>query len=710
MLVMTGFVVIGSFAAVVGVVGYIVSIAASAPDIASLKPIDHGQNSIIYAADGSRLGFVENDERRSPLKHGDIPDNLRKATVAIEDQRFYKHKGVDYEGVVRAAIKNLKSGKTVQGGSTITMQLVRNLYISKERTFKRKIREAKLAEELENRHTKNWILDSYLNNVPYGTVYGSTAIGAQAGARTFYDKSAKDLTLSEAALLAGLPQAPSLYNPFRDPRAAIARRNEVIRAMLKNKYVTPAEAADAQAAPLGVKQNQFYIKRREAYFFDYVKEQLIERYGITTVRKGGLRVYTTIRPKLQQAARDAINGQLNEDGDPSGAIVAIDPRNGYIRTMASSGSYAKNQYNYASQGRRQAGSTFKVMVLMTALRKGIDPYSTYYNSHPLNLDDPTFGHWEVNTYSHSYGGSMNLVEATVQSDNTIYAQLDLDVGPDAVRQTAYDMGITTKLDGYPAEGLGGLRLGVSPLEMANAYATIASGGIRHKPIAIRKVIFPDGHSEDLGKPKGKREFSDGVTSMATKILEQNVQRGTGTAAQFGCPTAGKTGTVDDYTDAWFVGFTPKLTASVWVGYPNSKVPMRSVHGIEVAGGTFPTQIWHDFMNTAHGSDCSDFPEPKEAFSSSPFFGRYSATGRQSDQGNKDENPSDVKPDTGGTQDPNTGTTGGYDPQLYESPPQGSPGGGTTGGGGGTTGGGGGGNSNGSGGANPTLSGGTSPGQ
>jgi penicillin-binding protein 1A len=704
MLVTTGFVVIGSFAGVVGVVSYIVSIAASAPDISSLKPIDHGANSVIFAADGSRLGFVENDERRTPISHSQIPTNLREATVAIEDQRFYKHKGVDYEGIVRAAIKNLRSGKTVQGGSTITMQLVRNLYISKERTFKRKIREAKLAEELENRHSKLWILDSYLNNVPYGTVYGSTAIGAQAGARTFFNKPAKDLTLSEAALLAGLPQAPSLYNPFRDPRAAIARRNEVLNAMAKNHYITQAQAAQAQAAPLGVKENTYYIKRREAYFFDYVKEQLIERYGITTVRKGGLRVYTTIEPKLQQAARDAIAGQLNQQGDPSSAIVAIDPRNGYIRTMASSGSYSKNQYNYAAQGRRQAGSTFKVMVLMTALRKGINPHSTYYTSKPLDLNDPSFGHWVVNTYSHSYGGSMNLVEATVQSDNTIYAQLDLDVGPDAVRQTAYDMGITTKLEGYPAEGLGGLRLGVSPLEMADAYATIASGGIHNKPIAIKKVVFPDGRSEDLGKPQRKRVFPDGVAYEATQILEQNVQRGTGTAANYGCPEAGKTGTVDDYTDAWFVGFTPKLTASVWVGYPNSKVPMRSVHGIQVAGGTFPTQIWHDFMNVAHGNDCSSFPQPNTPFQSSPFFGRYSSTGGGSTPGNVDEKKNKIK-----TVPNNTGgSTGGYNPQLYEAPPQKAP---STGGGGGTTGGGGGNSSGGnSGGANPTLSGGTSPSQ
>src|SRR5207248_8661305 len=200
--------------------------------------------------------------------------------------------------------------------------------------------------------------------------------------------------------------------------------------------------------------------------------------------------------------------------------------------------------------------------------------------------------WKVQTYSHSYGGRMNLVQATLKSDNTVYAQLDLDMGPREVRKTAYDMGIKTHLDAYPAEGLGGLRLGVSPLEMATAYATIASGGIRHQPLAIKKVVFPDGKSEDLGRPVGTRTFSQGVSYEATKFLEQNVQRGTGTAANIGCPAAGKTGTVDDYTDAWFIGFTPHLTSAVWVGYPNQKVPMYSVHGIRVAGGTVPAQIWH----------------------------------------------------------------------------------------------------------------------
>jgi penicillin-binding protein 1A len=699
-LVVLGMAVIGAFAAAASVVGYIVVVASDAPDIQELRPVDQGASSEVFASNGRRLGFIENDEVRQPVATAKLPTSLKQATIAIEDERFYKHKGVDYEGVVRAAIKNLRSGETVQGGSTLTMQLVRNIYpIGRKRDFKRKIKEAKLAQELEDEHPKVWILTNYLNSVPYGTVGGRTAIGAEAAARVFFDKPASKLTLPEAATLAGLPQAPSLYNPFRDPRAALSRRNDVLRRMNKLHMISDAEYQQAAAARLGAKSNDYYFTKRESYFFDYVKEQLIERYGLETVRKGGLRIYTTIDLAKQKAARSAMKGQLPYEDDPSSAIVSIDPRNGYIRAMASSSSYRQVKYNYAAQGRRQAGSTFKVMVLMAALRKGINPNTTTYVSRPLDLNTP-YGPWKVNTYSHSYGGSMNLVSATLQSDNTVYAQLDLDVGPDAVRQAAYDMGITTKLDGYPAEGLGGLRLGVSPLEMADAYATIASFGIRHKPIAVKKVVFPDGKSEDLGKPKGKRTFSQGVAWEATKILEQNIQRGTGTGANIGCPAAGKTGTVDDWTDAWFIGFTPKLTTATWVGYPNQKVPMLSVHGIRVAGGTIPASIWHDYMANVATKDCSDFQPPAGSATFQPFFGKYSSNGYSggggsTDGGNQqqDENKSDSQKNgqDGG------GGGGGYDPNLYETAPQAAPetqapstgGGGKTKGGGKGNGGGGG---------------------
>src|SRR3954453_23538941 len=279
---------------VLSVVGYIVSIAATAPDINDLKPIDKGASSEIFAADGSRLGYVASDEIRTPIQWEDIPVELRQATVSIEDKRFYDHHGVDYEGVVRAGWKNITSGKTVQGGSTITQQLVRALYIKDpKRDFKRKIREPKMASELEQQHDKRWILTNYLNDVPYGTVQGRTAIGVEAAALTYFGKHAKHLTLDESALIAGLPQAPSQYNPFQNERAALGRRNEVLQAMADNGYISQADATDAQTQPIKLHPTHRFSTRREPYFFDYVQDQLIQKYGVGVYRKGGLKVYTT---------------------------------------------------------------------------------------------------------------------------------------------------------------------------------------------------------------------------------------------------------------------------------------------------------------------------------------------------------------------------------------------------------------------------------
>jgi len=657
-------------------VGWVISVAATAPDIDELKPIDKGSSSVIYAADGSRLGYVQSDSVRTPVAWEDMPVALRQATVAIEDRRFYEHSGVDFEGVIRAGVKNLTSGKTVQGGSTITQQLVRALYIKDpKRDLKRKIREAKMADELESKHSKKWILHEYLNSVPYGTVGGRTAIGVEAAAETYYGQHAKDLTLAQSAMLAGLPQAPSQYNPLQNPDAARSRRNEVLKAMQDAGYVTPREALNAMEKPLALHPGKRYTKRREPYFFDYVQDLLIERYGASVYRKGGLKVHTTIDPKLQEYGRQAIKGQLPYSSDPSSAIVSIDPKTGYILSMASSGSYDDRSYNLAAQGHRQPGSAFKTMVLTTAIRQGVNPNSTVYVSRPLNLNVPGFGVWNVKTYDNTYGGAMNLVQATLKSDNSIYAQLDIDLGPKEVAETAKLLGIKTKLDGLPSEGLGGLRLGVSPLEMANAYATLAAGGVRSEPQAIKKVVFPDGKVDNLGKPKRKRVLSDGEAYEVTKILQMNVQKGTGTRANMGCPAAGKTGTTDNFRDAWFVGYTPDMATSVWVGYPDRQVEMRAVHGISVAGGTFPAGIWHDYMSPAKGSDCNSFPQPDHPASFSTFYGDHSASGTKTPSGGYYGAPPStgyVPPSTGGNGTDNGGGGGKYDPRYYASPPQEAP--------------------------------------
>ena len=693
-------------AAGISVVGFVVTTAASAPEFSSLKERDPGSNTEVLSADGRRLGFVSADELSRPVSGEALPEMLREATVAIEDERFYNHKGVDYEGIVRAAVKNFASREVVQGGSTISMQLVRNLYTADKAReglagYQRKIREAKLAEELENEHPKEWILEKYLNTVPYGTVGGQTAIGAEAAARIYFNKRAKNLDLHEAALLAGLPQAPSLYSPISNGTAAKRRRDEVLRKMAQLDMVTERSAQRAIGRPLGINPSDYFSRRRESYFFDYVKDELIKEYGPRVVKLGGLVVHTTVDLDKQHKAREAIKTRLGDIG-PSSGIVTIDPKNGYILAMASSGDYADSKFNLAAQGERQPGSSFKTMALMTALRNGVNPSSTRYTSvSPTRINDPKFGApFEIKTYGGTSGGNMNLVEATVRSDNSVYIQLALDLGPDKVADTAVDMGVRREhVKGYPAESLGGLEEGVSPLEMATAYATIASGGYRNRPTAITKVEFPDGHKELPRRWRVKRTkvFTDGQTYEATKILEQNMTGGTGTKAQIGCPAAGKTGTTDLNTDAWFVGFTPRLATAVWVGYPNDRTQMNGLYyGSNVDGGTFPAEIWGTYMSAAKGKFCGSFPPPKEPFTSSAFFGDYASTGggklglgegddEESTDGTTDpvdpaepqtDEPEEPSEEDGGGGDGNGGE--GFDPEQYESAPQGPPDSGTGG--------------------------------
>jgi len=694
-----------------GGVGYVLSIAASAPPLETLKPADKGQVSTVYASQGERLGVIAADELRIPAPASTLPQVLKDATVAIEDERFYTHGGVDYEGVARAAVANAEAGDTREGGSTITQQVIRNLYISDERTYERKIKEAKLAEELEGEHSKAWILNTYLNTVPYGTAGGQSAIGARAAARIYFDKQVQDLALDEAALLAGLPQAPSDYSPFRSPEAAQARRDEVLRKMDELGMITSAQADDAMAKtvdPQSVTGSKFFTARREKYFFDYVKDELLKEYGARTVRQGGLKVTTTIDLAKQKAARAAITRNLAGVG-PSSAIVTIDPKNGYIKTMASSAEYGRSKFNLAAQGKRQPGSVFKVMTLMTALRRGVDPQRTRYVSRsPTIIKDPICGAegYEVNTYSRKGAGSLNLVQATTKSDNSVFIQLALDLGPAEVKRTARDLGIKSALGGYCAETLGGLTDGISPLETANAFATIASGGYRNRPTAITKVTFPDGKVQ-TGKKlparfrvKRAKAFEPAVAYEAVKILEQNIKGGTGARAEIGCPAGGKTGTTDKNTDAWFVGFTPRLATATWVGYPNDRTEMNTqFQGGKVDGGTFPAQIWGEYMKAAKGGFCGEFEKPTQAFQSAPFFGKYSKTGGRGTQpgefpvqgfpggqappagggggGKEPDGGRDSKGDSKGDGGGDGG--GGFDPDLYEAPPQDAPDGGGGGG-------------------------------
>jgi penicillin-binding protein 1A len=649
--------------AAIAITSWVLDVAAEAPSLATCKRIDRGGNTVLYAADGSKLGLIPSPVARSLVSIDKVPKSLQLATVAIEDQRFYQHGGVDYEGIVRAALKDLEAGEPVEGGSTITQQLVRNLCIQNpKRNLERKIVEAKLAVEYSERHTRKEILGSYLNIASYGTVEGSTAIGVGAASQIFFSKPVWKLRLPEAALLAGLPQAPSEYNPLLNPAAAKARRNEVLQKMAKLGYLSRERAKRAMASGLRVNLSDAWFRHREPYFFDYVENELIEEYGVNTVRRGGLEVHTTIDPELQRVGLNAIRSTLPYSTDPSSAFVSIDPGNGHIRAMVSSSHYGDSQFNLAAQGHRQPGSTFKTFVLTTAIKQGIDPYSTYYTSKPLDLFLPKWGHWTVHTADEGYLGTVNLQQATVASDNTVFAQLDLDVGPKAVAATAHSMGITSPLDGIPAEGIGGLRVGVSPLEMADAYATLASGGVRHDPVAITRVVFPSGHVDRPERSHPQRVISTPVAWEVTRLLHDNITEGTGTAAYTGCAgQAGKTGTTDEYTDAWFAGYQPNLATVVWVGYPESnEISMSSVHGIIVFGGTFPAEIWHSLYSGAE-VPCEEFTEPSQKISWAPFYGRYA---RSSPHDNSSLSGSGGGGDNGEPPPPGSAAVGGYDPNAY----------------------------------------------
>ncbi len=426
-------------------------------------------------------------------------------------------------------------------------------------------------------------------------------------------------------------------------------------------FLSPARARAAQQQGLGLDVSGAYFAHRQPYFFDYVENELIERYGPDTVRNGGLRVYTTIEPKLQEVGLEAMRSALPYSTDPSSALVSIDPNTGEIEAMASSSSYDASQFNLAAQGHRQPGSTFKAFVLTTAIKQGIDPYSTYYVSKPLDLDLPEWGHWEVHTADEGYLGRVNLQQATVASDNTVFAQLDLDVGPRDVAATAKSLGIVSPLDGIPAEGIGGLRVGVSPLEMADAYATLAAGGVRHDPVAVRRVVFPGGRVERPNRTPPRRVVPEAVAYEVTRLLHDNITEGTGTAAYTGCPgQAGKTGTTDRETDAWFAGYQPNLASVVWVGYPQSNaIEMTSVHGITVFGGTFPAEIWHSLYSGAE-VPCEEFDKPRTPISWSPYFGQFTSAAPRA-AGGAGANGAEIDP---GARRLGEEATGGYNPDAY----------------------------------------------
>jgi penicillin-binding protein 1A len=573
-------------------------------DLGRLQPHGVGRASYLYSADGVRFATLGAAANREPVPLNRIDRTLVRATIDVEDRRFFHEGGTDWFAVARAAVADVTAGRISQGGSTLTQQLVRNLYLGRERTIGRKLQEGCLADQLARRWTKAHVLDAYLNTV----FYGQQAYGVEAAARTYFSKSAARLTLAQAALLAGLPQAPSDYDPLRDPRSAAARRRQVLQAMLANHDIDQTAYRRADAAPLGLDPSPALQQQRQSFFVNYVDEQLVARYGAATVRQGGLTIRTTLDWADQRRAERAIHGTLDRPGDPAAALVAIDPATGAIRTMASIvPGKPRYQFNLAVQGRRQAGSSFKLFVLTDAVLHGIDPYSTTYLSAPFR--GPPGRPYLIQTDTRTYTGRTRLDQATAESDNTVFVRLTLDLGSANVAALAHRMGVSSPLQPVDTIGLGVNP--VSPLEMASAYATVAAEGVYRKPYAITAVTFADGNADRSWRPgPGKQVIPKPVAYQVTRVLEEVITHGTGTAAALGRAAAGKTGTTESLADAWFDGFTPTLAAAVWVGHPQARVPMTDVHGVRVYGGTFPARIWRTFMLGAlRGQPSQAFVQP-----------------------------------------------------------------------------------------------------
>ena len=560
-----------------------------------------------------------------------LPPVLIDAVLAAEDREFYDHGGVDPVGIARAFWANLRNQDVQQGGSTITQQYVKNVYLTQERTYTRKLKEAALAVKLERELPKQEILLRYLNTI----YFGRGAYGVEAASRTYFDKPVEQLTLPEAAYLAGLIRAPETADANRatdeatnasNLLTATRRRDSVLDAMLVVGSITQAEYDEAQATafetvvPRTVQRNFGRVANPEwgtEYYVDHVRQWLVREAGFTDaeVFGGGLRVYSTIQMDRQRAASEAVNSTLDEPDDPAGALVAIDD-GGAVRAMYGGNDYAASEVNLATGtlgggGGRQPGSSFKPFALAEAVAQGIPLNKTYNAPAKLVIPEANDGEdWEVGNYGDAGLGRLDLVSATAKSSNTAYAQLMLEVGPENVVAMAKRLGITSPLDPFPATVLGTEE--VSVLDMASAYSTFADDGVHIDPYVVTRV------TDALGVVLWENEITrDEVldpeqVKQVNWALNQVVEGGTGTRAQFGQPAAGKTGTTDEYKDAWFVGYTCRLTAAVWVGYPGTEERlMKDVKGIEVTGGSLPAEIWRKFMVQAtDGLESCEFEQPE----------------------------------------------------------------------------------------------------
>jgi len=593
--------------AVLGLASFSVGlVTAIAGEIPALDPsrIHNQTDGFIYANNGRVLSVLRGSQSRILLRSDQISPLMKQAIVAIEDKRFYEHRGVDVRGIMRALWADMRGGGAVQGGSTITQQFVKNTYTNNQRSIARKLREAALAWQLEQRWSKDRILTAYLNTI----YFGNGAYGVEQAAQTYFHHGAGPgkLTLWEAALLAGIPEDPAAFDPATNQKGARARRNLVLKEMFDQGDISRAVYGNATRRPMPSPQ-AIRLPGDQGpaqYFANYVKQQLVDRYGSGRVFGGGLKVYTTIDLKLQKMARNSIGHWLTSPTGPTAALVSIDPRDGRILAMFGGNNFRKSQFNLAVQGERQAGSSFKPFVLATALKEGVAP-STTFVSKPVTIN--AGGRlWEVHNYEDEYLGSITIQQATAYSDNAVFAQLTKLVGPQNIANTAKSLGIKSRLQPYFSIGLGAQ--GVNPLEMARAFSAFANGGKRidgrrfgNEPRVITKVATEKGRPIDDNTARPVQTLSEENAALVTSLLQNVIKYGTGKAAALagGRPAAGKTGTTENYGDAWFVGYTPQLVTAVWVGYPNDVRSMSyQFHGKPVAGGTFPALIWKSFMERA----------------------------------------------------------------------------------------------------------------
>ena len=599
------------------------AVVALSQQLAGLDPFKQQHQQVdgyVYAGDGHTiLAVLRGSQSRVLVPSEQISPWIKQAIVATEDRRFYEHRGIDIRGMGRAFWADLRKKQAVQGGSTITQQFVKNQLTGSQRSITRKLKEAALAWQLEQKWSKDKILTSYLNTI----YFGNGAYGVERAARTYFGHDAAKLTAWEAALLAGIPADPSLYDPVAHPRAALARRTTVLRLMLQQNVIPFRDYERYIRKPMPKPQDVHLsgvMGQNAPYFGEYVKQQLIGKLGAKRVFGSGFRVYTTVDLRVQKLARDAIHKWLPSETGPQAALVAINPSTGAVLAMYGGSNFHQSQFNLAVQGERQPGSAFKPFVLAAAMKQGISPLTTF-TSKPVSI---FLGnrYWNVNNYEGEYLGPIDLTKAISASDNAVFAQLTRVVGPSAVARTAQEAGITSPLRSYFAIGLGAEA--VNPLEMARAYGTFANGGYRidgsafgDEPRVVTKIDDVAGNQVYDNKPVKRPVLSPAEAALLTRLLQGVVTSGTGTAAALpDRPVAGKTGTTENYGDAWFVGYTPQLVTAVWVGYPNSLRPMLTeYHGRAVAGGTFPAQIWKTFTESA----LATLNAAPEGFASPPYL-------------------------------------------------------------------------------------------